>query len=426
LFATTVAAFCFVVGSVIQYGVVEPSRRNAVFFPSPNIVAGRANDTPPATSAANLVDATTTANITLSSTPAIPPNMTRNVGFVHVGKAGGSTVETAFDTMSCHQVFRRADGHVRGPNKTELAECYKRKHRDDSPFSDQVALQLHLGNSPRLMPQIKNFTTFMYTVRNPITRMISAFNYLHPNNTKSVYARFMTPNKEIFYRSCFPQVQDLFQAVDSIYHPKNFDQTIDYDMNEPPTDTQSYAYCQYLAMAVLQAKTQALFKINVHLFYNYHYYWQYTGQMFPEKEILALRTEHMWQDIIDLDVATGGSGKFVTKGYIARSNPVAKTKRTKATREYQSMCCVLWGELDLFQKIIYRAINLTPQQKLESLQDVWHTCGIESEDQEKYQVGTSGLRLSWYEWQNAKCPPPKLHNPDQEKDSRFFQWGDVS
>jgi Sulfotransferase family len=291
------------------------------------------------------------------SAPVILSNVTCKVGFVHVGKAAGSTVETAFDPLSCHRVFRRANGKVRGPTEKELAACYQQKHRDDSPFSDQVALQLHLGNPPLLMPQIKNFTTFMFTVRNPITRMISAFNYLHPNNTESTYAKQQFPEKTTFYKRCFPKVQDLFQAVDSIYYPKNPAQTIDYNVYKPPINVQSSTYCQYLALAILRAELPELRKVNVHLFHNYRYYWKYTGQKFPKKEILALRTEHMWQDIIDLDVATGGSGKFKYKGSVQRANPVPKTKTSKATREYQSMCCVLWEELDLFQKITARCMD---------------------------------------------------------------------
>ena len=332
-------------------------------------------------------------------------NRTRKVAFVHIGKAGGNSIRSAFPRLFCRR--------KRHPTAQELEECFQKHWRHDSPFSNECEIELHMGRTAEGQDHLHNYTTFLFAIRNPVTRAISSFSYLHPNNTKSQLARKNDPLRDAFYQDCFPTLQHWLQTIHSVLYPAPGTNTTLYNETDtllvlsqqlPP----QHYYCQHLAIAVLQANLVAIKPINAHLWFNYRYYYQQTIRAFPDKEILAIRTEHMWQDIVDLDIVTGGAGQFRTAGHVVNANRNSNSSNTQAadttTRDNRNLCCLLWHELELYQEIVVRAQNWNQGQKWETLYDVWDTCGIAVDRQGIIGRSRNTMLVSWRDWHSAECP----------------------
>lgn len=236
--------------------------------------------------------------------------------------------------------------------------------------------------------------------------------------------------KENFYKQCFPTLQDLLKTLQDVSHPSSRTKAVEYDgkeiqsylqTNSPATHPQ---YCQLMAIAVLEAKTPLANDVNKHLSHNYEYYHKGTLEKFPDKEVLAVRTEHLWDDIEKLDKATGGQGVFTHAGKVKNENiQTQETKIDPTAEQLRDLCCILWEDIETYQKIVNRARNLDYQSKLQTSQDVWSTCGVNFKEREEFKVEdnrttTSNalakeengkiITFSWYKWHDKKCPTLKL------------------
>ncbi|CAB9521079.1 expressed unknown protein [Seminavis robusta] len=315
-------------------------------------------------------------------------DMKRKIAFANVGQAGGNDVRMAFPRMWCKRKSEDLD---------EIRSCVDKTYRKDSPISNAFDLELHMSlGSPN---KLQSHTTFAFTMRNPIWRSIAAYQYLHHNNTSSQLAQSTHPLKETFYKQCFPTLVILLDTIDGIYKRARVGKD-----EEPP----ALEYCEELAITVFKGANIQVGSINAHLRDNYQYYYQHTAMNYPEKEIMAFRADHIWDDLENLDKATGGPG-------VLFEHDVA-TKDAKATKQprHRSLCCVLWEELETYQTILNRATNLDGLSKAESMRDVWETCGIGGFDQFNDKVDENATRgkfdppvlftFSWKRWHAKSCP----------------------
>jgi Sulfotransferase family len=349
-------------------------------------------------------------------------NRSRSIAFVHIGKAGGNTVRWALPRLKCRRLRREHD----------IQRCFQDTYRPESPLAHQVNIELHMNK--RLTDQDfrdNNYDTFLFAIRNPITRAISAYQFLHYNNTRSVWAQMQHPLKDVFYKECFPKLQDLLEALEEIDMGTNNSSSSHDPMDtqlSPDNKNNNTRHCQQLAITVLQGRHPALTHINIHLLDNYRYYYQYTIQRNLTKDVLVIRTENLWDDLKELDVAMGGPGVFETEGKVVNKNQnnmyYASSDATsqgngRQRRRMHNLCCILMDEMILYQEILNRALNLDYNRKLQTIQDVWTLCGIESLQINKFQdhesavgemadVGTRApqpmILFSWSKWGEASCP----------------------
>jgi len=399
---------------------------------------------------------TSHANTTLFTPIALTnmtSNTTRKILYVHVGKAGGSTVRMAFPRLRCKR--------LRGTEEQE--ECFQKQSQNKTDLALAFDAEMHMTVGPR-DTELAEYTTFMFSIRNPLTRAISAYHYLHHDNKVSAYARSQHPLKEEFYKNCFPTLPGLLRAVDKVQamallhsnnnnnnnNNTNHTRTTDKKKrkwnnnrkrkNRPtnnnnkstlivPGREQRLTKCQHMAITVLEGRDPRVKHMNVHLRDNYQFYHERTLGLYANKEVLVVRTEHLWEDMIHLDVSMGGSGQFAKQGNVAnqyRKGSAGKKQRgsqqqdaAPTTQQYRNLCCILYKDIQVYQDVLNLAVNLKEHDKLESMQDVWGTCNIDMiEDVPKYpyrndtnrtssQITTDTtpvINFSLDQWHKNNCP----------------------
>ena len=109
-------------------------------------------------------------NRTIQQRP-LPPNTPG--AFLYVGKAGGSTVSLVLQN-GCHSFIRKP--------------CAKRQHWEDGTRNETyvgaLTTYIHTPDFHRMgqTPQYSNFDFYVIMVRDPFSRFLSAFTYMHPGN----------------------------------------------------------------------------------------------------------------------------------------------------------------------------------------------------------------------------------------------------
>ena len=236
-----------------------------------------------------------------------------------------------------------------------------------------------------------NTTTFLFTVRNPISRLVSAFNMHHPSNTHNTGDN----NGANYFYSCFPTIQHLANTLQnhdkglSVMNVNNesvncFQLGKDTLTGRPPEQPCAADYTS----AKHYEKMKYVYENNAglacgHCYGNYDKYTKYTLQQYPDKEVFAIRTEQLWNDTHNLNVALGGredafehiTNHRFTHGSQAYQVSVGLTKLGKAT-----ICCFIYEEIALYEQIIKRAVNLLEDEKNEALASLYEDCGITNRD----------------------------------------------
>lgn len=145
-----------------------------------------------------------------------PPEQSRRAAreerliFVHVGKTAGETIQWRLK-ISCN--LRKS--------KMLKAQCSKhfQDEKNESFLSRSTIGHLHCD---RLRPRdsMSNATGFLFSLRNPIHRIISWYQYMHPENCfadrPSAACNLKKDNNlwgVMFYRKCFADVNDFVRAM---------------------------------------------------------------------------------------------------------------------------------------------------------------------------------------------------------------------
>lgn len=220
---------------------------------------------------------------------------------------------------------------------------------------------------------MNNTNVFLFTVRDPIARLVSTYNY-HRSGLKDA-TKFKFHDR--FYKECFPDgLDDMVNVLRK---------------NTKPT-------CTPLGMNALTGRT---LQGGWHFMYNYTHYKNYTMDQSPDHAVAVVRTEHLWDDIVHLDKLLGGSGNFGNK---------VGSKHTHGSENYtvsydddlsisntMFLCCLIYKDLESYQIMILRALNLEYGQKLDVLNDLLNRCqvGGASED-------TSDLVKDPFSWENFR------------------------
>ena len=287
-------------------------------------------------------------------------NVTNKFIFLHVGKAGGSTV---------HCVL------VNGNDSYWHCEPYKQEVKP--LITDHYHLRCHM----EYCINYTDHTVFLVSLRNPIRRIVSAYNY----EEKFRWIQKTLPH---FRRKCFPgNITELFLKGLA-----------------PQPSNETSPYCWQLAHKVIRGEEK---KYRSHFTFNY----QANERHFipAGKHLLVIRQEHMDDDFANLEtllqtgmIGTANSTKKAnaTMDHASTTSSIIGPSTTEAAgtirvankgvkavhydeipREaYANACRVLCAEIQSYKRFLYRARNLNDAMVVESIRDLQETCpneGIE-------------------------------------------------
>lgn len=327
------------------------------------------------------------ANVTIETerfSTTIMPEKPR-VYFIHVGKAGGMTLVTSLKLL---RTVAAVGCSLNNKGEDGYNSCYSHLP-GDSQLRRHTMGYFHMSGSRYTKEGkdwlLNNTNVFLFTVRDPIDRLISAYNY-HRNEYKNFtkHRRYKP-----FYNQCFPGGLDAM--VDTL---------------RKGSDTM----CTKLGLNVLSRGDG---RGGSHFKCNYQYYKKYTIDAWPNHTVAVIRTEQMWEDTIYLDKVLGGTGEFQSAGskYTHGSeNYTASASLSQSNAFY--LCCLIYQELEAYQQMILGAFNLNDSQKHETLSNLLNRCQIKASDKVMLEEP-----FSWEEFgQGRTCPEIK-----QKKGTRNYQ-----
>jgi len=279
----------------------------------------------------------------------LSPRNYSNILFVHVGKAGGETVKNIL-RFGCES---RA-------NREKRNSCLK--NLPGSQLSDTVKGYLHVNN---INPSkaARSAQAYLYNLRHPLDRTISWYYYSSPGSCSNKQGQACSTAQHIrgfpngwaanFFQTCFPRFEDLVRAFNHSHSNPN---------------------CTLWGQSTLAGReTEA-----GHVWFNIRRYANRTVAVYPDKDVLVVRTERMWDDLKELDIYLGGKGVFgeleglrVTHG----SERWNSTRPTLTDAEARLLCCRLRDEMAVYRDLVGRAINLKDNAKEDTLNGAVKRCG---------------------------------------------------
>jgi hypothetical protein len=288
--------------------------------------------------------------------------MRRSIVFVHLGKAAGRTIQQTFKA-GCYafQGQRR-----RRPCLTRLRQL------NETILSQSVKTRMHCD---RIGPtkDIHTATTFLWSTRDPIDRIASWFDYTNPANCLEKEPMAVNCQVNRFYREGW--VHDVFRLCFS--SAESFIASLKDPTIGSEVATTTGVPCNKLAWMGILGLAPA--NESSHLYFNYEFYKNATISMYPEKEIMVVRTEFLWDDLTSVERRLGGNATFNSAIYGidgthgSRDYPY-KTMLTAGSQ--QILCCAIKDEISVYVDLITSATNLNATTREESLNALAAKCNV--------------------------------------------------
>ena len=174
-------------------------------------------------------------------------------------------------------------------------KCFRKLGEEES-VSKATKRTIHLNVRNKIEGKFirnNNITSFLWTLRNPIHRVVSVFNMDHPDNDRNVPGGYVGFWRGRFYRDCeFQTVQDfadiliLLPLQQQQQHQQQQDgggtrRTVFRNVTGFGTNKTEVVNCRELAELVIAGQAHVL--INSHLSSNYATYAAATIKPFPHK-----------------------------------------------------------------------------------------------------------------------------------------------
>mmetsp|Transcript_25602 Transcript_25602/g.36526 ORF Transcript_25602/g.36526 Transcript_25602/m.36526 type:complete len:417 (-) Transcript_25602:91-1341(-) len=254
--------------------------------------------------------------------------------FVHVGKAGGSTIGCMLGfVIHCGEDPKTNFQSVPSLLTATTAHSF---HRSVYDCSDEAAY-------------------YLFTIRNPLARALSAFNYAKPDLSEKHPFSKKFKDKEIYVDCDFWTLNDFAE--------RGLRKGSSNDASDE---------CRDRAKKALLGTEDNL----VHWYFNYQYYYE---AMPPDADIVVIRNEHIVDDWNTVETLLGGAAD-VTK----ESLPVNNQYEKKPEEIYLSdtakvvLCETLCNEIQVYKMILKRAQNIKNEQYIESMQELITSCPKEA------------------------------------------------
>jgi hypothetical protein len=256
--------------------------------------------------------------------------MDKRTCFVHVGKTGGST-------LGCSLGFQLHCSHHEEEQIVSKGVLYNYTtntfHTDVNDCPDDTAY-------------------FLFTLRHPLERARSGYNYDRPDPD---HERGRDKTSRLLSLECpFPTFNDFAEK----------------GLSETGTASDR---CKRRAKLAIQG-TEAF---GMHLYLNYRYY---TNETLTDegKQVLVIRTEHMEDDWNSAEEVLGGQPKAVTFPHHNQANSKAPRDSFLSKNAQELLCRALCNEIQVYKRLLHKALNLNVEQVEESLVELAASCPVET------------------------------------------------
>ena len=270
-----------------------------------------------------------------------PDNNIPEVCLVHIGKTAGSTLACmlGYDYEGCE------DAHP----LTQSLLTHATRHLLKNMFND----------CPDHTPY------YLFATRNPVERIQSWFAYERPVDSNDKYYE---QKKPLFVDCPFETLADL----------------VERGLGQQSSSASGYTVpeCHQRALDAIQGKVP----YSRHNYYNYRYYLDQATKTATTRNVqqqwYVIRSEHLRDDLNSVEAhlhstVLRSSGSPFQMGAVPQSNKSkyhAHDRKTLSPTAQQRLCQALCDEIQVYQLLLRRAINLTPAQVQESLQELRQTC----------------------------------------------------
>ena len=305
----------------------------------------------------------TNVNATLLHERMIQNGMPENprMYFIHVGKAGGLSLYKTMDLPSKLAALPCRINRTRDGEDDE--SCYEPKTIQSSEFNKHVIGHFHMlgGYTTEEQKQwlLNNTNIFLYVVRDPMDRIISAYNY-HKNYFVGKHSRRGHRAEQQFYQKCFPN------GVNTMMDSMRF------NANTEP--------CKRTGEKVVKGSNGG----GSHFAFNYQHYKQFTLGSKPNHSVAVIRTEYMWEDVTNLDIALGGTGNVNGIGtkFTHGSEKLPYSSNLTVANTIH-LCCLLRLEIEVYHTLVLKAFNLEGYEKNQTLSSLLTHCHVAGSGKER-------------------------------------------
>lgn len=275
-----------------------------------------------------------------------PPNTPGAI--IHVGKSGGSTLASVL-VNGCHSFVEKPCTEV--GNETILSRITTYYHIPDW----------------EILPN-RSYDFYVWTLRDPFSRTVSAFRYCHPFN---VLVRTRDYNEQVYnyrmkdmysiYRRCFPTLDSFAQYLKFNYTRKTL-----IALNEAVLMN-----CEVLANAMLQYKAP---RLNEHLHYNTGMFYRQTDH---SKPVFAIRTTFLWHDWTRINELLGqkaGSVVVPEQSFRDSNKLVLPVGADIGDVEREYLCQALEAEYTTYFRLLSKAINIQLEDFVKMVEIAHENC----------------------------------------------------
>lgn len=265
------------------------------------------------------------------------------------------------------------------------AGCFTMRNREtrnncnnNAPYTklDSILKNVNVLYHPRF-GATRDATTLFLNLRHPVDRLITWYNYSHPDNCSNQSLGCLTKRKiekdpggwEFhFFRRCFSSLDKLIG-------------TYKKDYTEGYTDNNFNSTCTYLADKLVSGERDEN-EIAIHMAANLRHYHTNTLAMYPFKETWVVRTDHVYEDLNALEVLLGGEDSQYggSEFFSSITKYVDKylVKQPVQPDVAKLLCCVLIDDLVVYNDVLNRAENLDDFSKYDEWNDVMKRCGVDT------------------------------------------------
>ena len=342
--------------------------------------------------------------------------------YVHVGKTGGIALEKGVP-IQINRVIRILRCIVQETSQSQSSihiarqSCLNQFSHPVAELAQHILAHKHLwsalyqpsASQPDLMEYaMANIDTILITTRNPIDRVVSAFNYHRDELVKHLIKSKKLSNaqrnirffegesyKEIFY-NCFPDIRYMAEDLG-----RSFGWNATWTLGVNTSIHYKNMNCTQLARTLLS--TQSSFGL-AHYTSNYRWYKNLTIEQKPKMPVLVVRTEHLWQDAAMIEEALGGNASnFVHDEHVMSHGSEGYAVTTKLENSWQKLaiCCAMYDDLMAYREIMLVALNLSWKEKEEMMKLVSYDCSGEV-SLKRSENGLLDVRF-WEDWYKKRC-----------------------
>lgn len=283
-----------------------------------------------------------------------PPGATtsnRRLLYVHIGKTGGEWIKSQLAIICKTR---------KNPKLRQTCLDSFPTEATSTELSRQTGGYLHVHN---LFPRnaIAWASHYLFSIRHPLQRLVSWYVYNHPQSCdprESNSPSCKSSDWKTKFFDCFPTLEVL--GGGQISKEKDDD-------------------CAQVLWNGWYGRLSNVKDPN-HLYWNYQFYWNQTMAHWP-KPLLVVRQEHLTMDLNHLESYLGTkSTPRPWRPSDAQHFVTGRVPSTLTIKATQNLCCLLQTEMEIYQRLIQLAENLSDTDKMETIDQAYQLCGVRNHD----------------------------------------------